>query len=1395
MLIEEGNSVSPSLLGENKDEMPSLLGVTAAPVYTSESKSRAMYATAVESVVDEPTDEQGVLAKYDVNLEGLSGDNRDAASSIIVEKFNASMASSLSQLLEEDPSEENTQDVVDAYRQTSVMASEDPILDTFIKAVSLTDNNVEKNTFVQEYASIVARQAMEEQGGFESVLRTLQMFVPLSHTLDTLDITGIEIFDNTKSMIRGFQQMSPEDKIKKLRPLYLGLLENADGNEGRAVEEMMRLVYGDDSRGLELFLDGADVLLTFTPLALLAKSRGMAKVANEVGNAKKAGEYNNAALSSPAMAEIMGVDPLVAAANTSPFKFEPLLAEATDGIAHTTVDAVSAARRDIQTTLGELHDVPLRSIYRPDVEDSIQSSWLKAENDDLAKLSSKEGSTIEAEILDSNDYGFTVKTFISNGDDVEPITKVVKYTKNDAGGLDVVESGDVAGYVGSPEVWMNKIFRGSVDEATLIGLTEGHALNILQRAAKQAIPKNAESVKKLDDILLAGDDTGVVYTINELKNGIPTHNGIRVLNTDDEIAAYYAQRDLFDTLHQIKNKQIVDRKVFEGGVGVKINERKGTTTIGGKTTEHWGTSKIVYNADSKKAMDVATANKLFKEGGYKKVFLDAPIEFGGDIGRVTAAIVPEGRIVGYPKQALQYSKGYVPRNWVNVYYAARKEVAVLHNGEKLKEYQTTRFFDNKKEADAYVAKWKEENPDGNMAAVFRDERPSAEVEKDVINGFGGLYGTSRSNRKVLMGMNGDEPVRVSALRALDANINHISNSMPLNNFRMGMQATWEKSASKWLENPRDPMNSNFLPATPAKTEVALRKSREWMRDQMRIPAESERRWGNIMRSLGEWMEGKPLIGDKASKWALDMGARDPFAALRAGAFHAMLGWFNPAQLLVQAQSASVALSLHPTLAPKILPQVFRLRAGINTHMNEEALRKIAKASGMDGDEYVKLVQDYNKAGLQQSLKSSADYNAASLGYALDAGVISRSADKGLVFFREGESFGRMYSWLVSRDKWLKSGKSIKTQKDIDAITSDSIRMTLNLHRANRAHWQKGALSIPTQFWQINAKFIEALLPTALGSGKFTGFEKSKILLGQAMLYGGAGVPLAGFLNNGLDALMGEDHQMSAEELEMRRNGLAGLFQEMIFGDVLQGSGRLALGGGIKDIAIGIADMGNGDMPEINKAFGAFGGAGSRVFNAIGELGPYLNPNTNLDMTLNELETAITAVTDVVSSFNNFHTASIWYRTKSMTDKNGNTLYDLHGDEGSLIIGKALGLQPDKINEIFELHNYQRERKQMVSATTEAVLGEYNKLFSNFEIRSDANQKNFSNRIAVLLSPLSPVDQKKVMEAVAGRWAVKGSSEEENLINALESVMETGVTEFKSGHQTLKLNKTYVESTQ
>ena len=1378
--FEEPVEAKPNPLLEEMD-------FTGSPSYTDTNDGR--YITAAKAKLSEFTG--GDMPRFSETMESIAIGNKQVMLDMLKQQSLTGLGGAIVSSLTDDTPEEDIEDAAMAIQSLTAEPDKAPAITHYVNAISLAPTFVEKRAIEVEWASEIARQAMESQGGFEAFLRGAQMFVPFANLIDTVDITGANIIGNTKVMINNYQRMPWEDKITKLPIIFAGLLEKVDGDEGKAVREMMRLVMGEDGRKLDLFLDTVDIAAVAYPFLKLAKSGSVVKTARNVSNYDEAGRLNNTALKGgDETFEATNTTQEVAALNTSPFKWESYVPEATDGIAAETVNTVTGLRLQTQSILGELEDVPLRHIFRPDVEANIQSKAKGAFAEDLKRLYGKDRAVSEAEIVASDEFGFTVSAVVRVDDANIGVKRYIRYTKDEASELDSVVADDIKGTLNSPEVWMNKVFNGSVDEATLVGLTEGHALDVLQRAAKTALPKNKASAAKLDAVLLQGDDIGETFTMRQLKDGIETPKGVIAL-TDEEIGSYYAQRDLFDTLFELKNKQLASRRAFEGGVGVSVKSKKSNYTLAAQPTESWGTARTVYNSATKKPMGVATANKLFKEGGYKRVFLDAPVDFGGDVGKLTAALVPEGAIRAFPKRVLQYSKGYVPRNWEGVFYAARKSVPVLRNGEKFSEYQTVRFFDNKTEASAYVNNWKAKNPEGNMEYVFKDERPVAEVDQDVIKSFGGLYGTSRNDRKVLMGMNGDEPVRVSAIKAMDANINHIATAMPLNNFRMGMQATWEKSAKKFLENPRDPMNSNFLPSTPAQTEVALRRSRDWIKDQMRIPSEAERRWGTVTRSIGEWMEGKPLIGGELRKWTLEIGAKDPFANLRAGAFHAMLGWFNPAQLLVQAQSASVALSLHPTMAPRILPQVFRLRAGINSHMNPEAIAKIAKASGMNVDEYAKLVSDYNKSGLQQSLKSTADYAAATLGNGLSSGALSRSADKGLVFFREGESFGRMYSWLVSREKWLKSGKKIATQKDIDAITTDSVRMTMNLHRANRAHWQKGVLSVPTQFWQINAKFVENLMPTVIGTGKWTGVEKSKVLMGQLMLYGGAGVPLAGLIDQGISAMQGDDYEMSAEELELRRNGVIGWMQELMFDDVLQGSGRLGLGGGLKDLAVSISEMGNGEMPEMKKAFGAFGAAGGRMFTAIGELAPYLNPSLDLDFTPVEAELAVTALTDVISSFNNFHTATIWYRMRKATDKNGNALFDLDDTDSALIIGKALGLQPDRMNEVFELSTYNRERKRMVSKTTEAVLSEYNKLFTMVDIKNPANKKNFDTKIAILLSALTQYDQNQVMRNVHERWNNGDSAESRNLQAAFETYWQTeGNTGFQGGNRSLDTNKTF-----
>jgi hypothetical protein len=61
---------------------------------------------------------------------------------------------------------------------------------------------------------------------------------------------------------------------------------------------------------------------------------------------------------------------------------------------------------------------------------------------------------------------------------------------------------------------------------------------------------------------------------------------------------------------------------------------------------------------------------------------------------------------------------------------------------------------------------------------------------------------------------------------------------------------------------------------------------------------------------------------------------------------------------------------------------------------------------------------------------------------------------------------------------------------------------LSLGRANRAQFQKGFTSVPTQFLQIQAKVLETILGK---SGNFTPAERIGLFLSQAMLYGPAGM--------------------------------------------------------------------------------------------------------------------------------------------------------------------------------------------------------------------------------------------------------------------------------------------------
>ena len=62
-----------------------------------------------------------------------------------------------------------------------------------------------------------------------------------------------------------------------------------------------------------------------------------------------------------------------------------------------------------------------------------------------------------------------------------------------------------------------------------------------------------------------------------------------------------------------------------------------------------------------------------------------------------------------------------------------------------------------------------------------------------------------------------------------------------------------------------------------------------------------------------------------------------------------------------------------------------------------------------------------------------------------------------------------------------------------------------MNRVDRSSWQRGFMSIPTQFWSYQSRALEMMLPGFLGGSKnFTGGQKFRMIIAQLGMYGVGG---------------------------------------------------------------------------------------------------------------------------------------------------------------------------------------------------------------------------------------------------------------------------------------------------
>jgi len=215
---------------------------------------------------------------------------------------------------------------------------------------------------------------------------------------------------------------------------------------------------------------------------------------------------------------------------------------------------------------------------------------------------------------------------------------------------------------------------------------------------------------------------------------------------------------------------------------------------------------------------------------------------------------------------------------------------------------------------------------------------------------------------------------------------------------------------------------------------------------------------------------------------------DPITFMRSMVFHEKLGFFNPAQWLVQAQTYAAIWAISPkhsatgTFAA-MLHQWARINASesILKALDEKATKMNFFGSKWKPGEFREAFETLRKTGFE---KVAGEY--ANLNTALKTDFIGNSFKSflhaGTFFFQEGEKATRLGAWYTAFREYREANPlKTLTKDDIGKILQRADLLTMNMSRASSSALHSGVFSLTSQFITYQLRQAELFLGSRLGA--------------------------------------------------------------------------------------------------------------------------------------------------------------------------------------------------------------------------------------------------------------------------------------------------------------------------
>lgn len=1301
---------------------------------------------------------------------------------------------SYEQILQEDP--ELFTEAVEAEALDLGPAREEMAKDPtaqFVDSISGIDTDDTTKSAVANYVKLyeMLEAATGDISTGDFLLDFGSSLIPLVSTGREASTLG-QVFNN-EDLLRDVIFNFKSQPFEEQQAQFPQLIEELVGGLGpiRGIDALTKFI--DPNTGDELgdfsnwwkVIDAVDIASLGSAAAFkiskFKQAFNLPKVLDQAENPEAAGDVVAASLASEEIADAANITQESAFGDAIAFDTSTIDPAYTGGISDEVIrsrdEFFGVADRTVEDIMrgnGYLREGILNSVERATKESLIAEQFSKARHENIRVTGRTENTTT---------FSYQAKDDEGNLFDE---TYTLDLTLDDVGQWNQSEVGVLSSFLASPTVFAKGDTLLDVKAAERLDSQTAKAfrqLTDLQNAATAPLgnllrPKNRKRLAEIEQALKDGDEfandngsRGTVFDVDTLRG---------TYNLDpQQIETYYRTNRLYNNLWRLRNNTKREEMIALKFKQVNLLDEE--YSFGKPHVSEGDAVQAVNRSSSNLGFDVQTdevveLTKEYIEEQYAlgKVLVKLPESYnaGGGRGKFTNVFVEGDSINELPSVVLNRKKGYVPRISQNGDWFVKEFGEDIVDGQSVESViKTHRYFDNKKDAETFreqlittAMKSKEEGGEGlTRIQAEKKFRNLEDREQEIIStatgqfshGSGGIYTGARAQDEILFGLSGDSGLRVGPYEALVRNIANISRMVPINQWRLGLEQRWINTARALTGE--DISKFGELPSTIESTRSGefLNTMAKQIRDWQGFPSKEEQVFNSITQRLHEWaLNGNREKIAKVTGWMRD---KDPVAASRAAAFHALLGWFNPAQLWVQAQGMSVAVSINMGKnLTKTLKQTSAMAfLGSAPNPSPARIKLAAKAHGMTAEELENLHTLWTKTGLEDSILQTADHAAAIRGHGIAMQAISNTANKhGLMFYRPGELLTRRMAFTTALDEWqTTTGKLTPTNDELKTVLDRTNNLMLNLGKANRASFQKGIASIPTQFLQVSTKSIESLVGA---NTNFTRAERGRILAGQIALYGAAGVPLAGLGINYMKEFLG----VTQEEIDNNpllvkaiNDGFWGFTTLGIFGVDAEVASRGSLIRGVTDF---VDNWVYSESTIGDKLLGAFGSVNNRFWDTlVDDLRPIMFSPHQMDA-IDIAKLPLMPFLESVSTWRNAEKAVFMQQIDAILDQNGNPTVGREFEIKESIMA-AIGFQLSDEAKIYDLNDMSQNVLDANKRVVDMLIDRMNEDIWRKEagLFSEERAKETSQFYAVVYGSLGYDRQQDVREAVRRR--VEGDS--------------------------------------